>query len=113
MNYVFPAPQSSDPTQEGQSEVSGEEKHFTPKTSAWEQVNLTLGLSEDEELGEHRAVRGDRKSSCRLWAESRSQSRASWAQGGGEAGLGNFHGQRPGYIVFLSKVVVGTGLLGG
>lgn len=97
----------------GQSEVSGEEKHFTPETSAWEQVNLTLGLSEDEELGEHRAVRGDRKSSCRLWAESRSQSRASWAQGGGEAGLGNFHGQRPGYIVFLSKVVVGTGLLGG
>ena len=56
MNYVFPAPQSSDPTQEGQSEVSGEGKRFTPETSTWEQVNLMLELSEDEELGEHGAV---------------------------------------------------------
>ena len=50
MNYVFPAPQSSDPTQEGQSEVSGEGKRFTSETSAWEEVNLMLELSEDEEL---------------------------------------------------------------
>jgi len=35
-----------------------------------------------------------------------------WAQGR-EAGLGNFHGQRPDYIVFPSKAVVGTGWLGG
>ena len=30
--------------------MSGEGKRFTPETSAWEEVNLMLELSEDEEL---------------------------------------------------------------
>ena len=72
-----------------------------------------MGLREDEELGEHGSIRGDRKLSCRLLSESRSQSRAMWAQDGREVGSGNLHGQRPGYIAFPSKVVVGTGSLGG
>ena len=72
-----------------------------------------MELREDEELGDHGSLRGDRKLSCRPLTESRSQSRATWTQGGREVGSGNFHGQRPGYTAFPSKVVVGTGSLGG
>lgn len=46
-------------------------------------------------------------------AESRPQGRTTWAQGRREAGLGNFHDQRPGYIAFPFKVVVETGSVGG